>query len=853
MLLRSADLAQSSSRSRSAHGVLVTSLILGLYSAASSAAATVPVGAAETQRSATLVFWLAVLTVSIALLLMVTALAVGIMAAYRSRRLPSRQAQDALQSARTEFRRVFQTQRESEARLLHSMSSAGFGAWSVDLDSGRSWRSEEYDRLFGYAKPLPDWTLRMFLDHVVAEDRDSVEAALADAHASAVGGDLSVSFECRIRRDDGAVRWIGAQGTREGSGPGNSIMFGLVHDITERKNAEAQLEESRNRLLEKEKRLAEAQQIAQVGSWDCDFATGRWTASDELCRIFGIESAQTSGSLEYYLDYMHPDDRESAQHVIQSAFQTLEPFFFEHRIIQPSGEVRLIEAQGRILVNAQGEPVGMAGTGHDITERQAAEEHLHRLAHYDPLTGLPNRRLFYETLAKEVQASKSQGWTVALLYLDLDRFKDVNDTFGHSMGDELLRQVAERILACTRVRDTVGRLGGDEFGLITITSTELDDVANIAEKLIEALQKPFQLAGHDVTVTPSVGIALSPADSEDTEALMKFADMAMYHAKSSGRNTYRFYTPGMNARAREKIQLEIALRKAIEREEFVLHYQPECDIATGQWTGVEALLRWSRPGHGLLLPADFVPALEESGLIVPVGRWVIDAACQQLSEWRAAGIGAISISVNVSAKQLGPSGLRRGGDDPGVRASPARETDGICEYVQRSLQKYHLAPGSLELELTETTLMSNAEKTVELLLQLKGQGIKILVDDFGTGYSSLSYLKRFPIDTLKIDREFIRDLSADPDDRAITRAIISLAHSLNLKVIAEGVESREQLEFLQDENCDQAQGYYIASPMPADELLKIFQVEGRSRGGDMESRQTSLFGSRDAAVRPSIH
>ena len=795
-----------------------------------------------------LVFWLAVLTVSIALLLLLAALVVGVQA-YRLRRKPNRQSGDELPVERAEFWRIFREQRQSRERLLRSMAGAGFGAWSLDLVTGKSWRSRQYDRLFGYSTPLPKWTMQLFMDHVVEEDREAVEASLAEVQAGAGGEDVNISFECRIRREDGAVRWIRSQGMRESKGPDDSVIFGLVHDITERKNAEQQLQESRNHLLVKQQRLAEAQQIAQVGSWDCDLDGNRLHASEELCRIIGLDPGEFSGSLESYLDCMHPDDRESAKHAIQSTLQTLEPFFFVHRIIKPSGEVRLIEAQGRVIVNQQDDPVGMAGTGHDITERQAAEEHLHRLAHYDPLTGLPNRRLFYETLAKEVEAGKEQGWTVALLYLDLDRFKNVNDTFGHSMGDDLLGQVAERILACTRVRDTVGRLGGDEFGLIAITSNDLDAVATLAENLIQALQKPFRLAGHEVTVTPSVGIALSPTDSIDTEALIKFSDMAMYQAKTAGRNTYRFYTPGMNARAREKIQLETALRQALVREEFVLYYQPEVDIQSGEWTGVEALLRWNRPGHGLLLPVQFVPALEESGLIVPVGRWVIDAACRQLRQWCDAGIRGISMSVNVSAKQLRPSGFKRGVEGPGGRAD---DYDEICEHVEMSLGKYRLAPGSLELELTETTLMSHAEKTVELLLKLKGLGIKILVDDFGTGYSSLAYLKRFPIDTLKIDREFIHDLSIDSEDRAITRAIIGLAHSLNLKVIAEGVETREQLEFLQAEHCDQAQGYYIASPMPADELLKIFLVDGQGPRQDYEYRQPSLFSRGESATRRSL-
>ncbi len=820
---------------------------LGMH-ATSMAAVPAQVGGAS-QVPPTLEFWLAVVTVGIALFVLLSVLATWVLGNYRSRRMPGRQAQEKPQTTRSEFRRVFERQRASEARLLHSMAGAGFGAWSVDLVTGKSWRSSYYDRLFGYAAPLPEWTLRIFLDHVVAEDREAVETALADARASADGETVNVAFECRIRRDDGAVRWIEAQGTRDNA---DSIIFGLVNDITERKNTEAQLQESASRLAEKEQRLAEAQQIAQVGSWDCDFTSNKLYVSDELCRIFGVAPEQMRGTYESFLDHVHPEDRESVAHSMQSAIQSLKPFFIEHRIIKPGGEVRLIEAQGRVIVNQQGVPTGIAGTGHDITERQAAEERLHRLAHYDSLTGLSNRRLFCETLAREVDVGSSQHRTVALLYLDLDRFKNVNDTFGHSMGDELLRQVADRILGCTRVRDTVGRLGGDEFGLIAITSNELDDVANLAEKLVEALQQPFVLAGHDVTVTPSVGIALCPTDSTDTEALIKFADMAMYHAKAAGRNTYRFYTPGMNVRAREKIQLETALRKAIERGEFVLHYQPQVDIESGEWAGVEALLRWNRPGYGLVLPANFVPALEESGLIVPLGRWIIEAACQQFSEWRDAGIRGFSMSVNVSARQLRPSGFRRGADESGSRACHFHEADDICEHIETSLRKHRIAPGSLELEITETALMLHAEKTVDLLLKLKQLGVKILVDDFGTGYSSLAYLKRFPIDTLKIDQAFVNDLSTDPDDRAITRAIIGLAHSLNLKVIAEGVETREQLQFLQEEHCDQAQGYYIAHPMPAAELLKIFLIHGQGPQ-DLEYRQSSLFTRGQASARRSIH
>lgn len=795
--------------------------------------------------------WLIAVIVATALVLLLTALGGLVLGLYRAHRMQSTPAQ--ARPAPAASRRGFRPRTQSEARLLYSMAGAGFGAWSVDLTTGKTWQSPQYALIFGYSPALPEWSLALFLAHVVPEDREAIAAKLQDVAASGVDasdGDAparaqsaSIAFECRIRRADDAVRWIEVQGTRESRGEQGPVMFGLVHDITERKQAQAQLQEGR-------KRLAEAQQIAQVGSWDCDFATNQLSGSEELSRIFGLETGEFHGTFEGLLDYVHPDDREAARNTIQSACQSLRPFFFEHRIIQPSGQIRLIEAQGRVILNPEGEPVGMAGTAHDITERQAAEEHLHRLAHYDPLTGLPNRRLFYEALGKEVEVAKGQDWTVALLYVDLDRFKFVNDTFGHSMGDELLRQVAERILSCTRVRDTVGRLGGDEFGLIAI-SAEPDDAATMAEKIIGELQEPFVLAGHELTVTPSIGIALCPADSSDTETLIKYSDMAMYHAKAAGRNAYRFYTPAMNVRAREKLQLETALRRALDRGEFVLHFQPEIDIDSGEWTGAEALLRWNRPGHGLVMPAHFVPALEESGLIVPVGRWVIDAACRQIRQWRDAGIGGITVSVNVSAKQVRPVGLRRDANASGDRAGLV-DPDELWEHVEKCLRKYQVTPDLLELELTETALMSHAEKTVELLVKLKKLGIRILVDDFGTGYSSLSYLKRFPIDTLKIDREFISDLSTDPEDRAITHAIISLAHSLNLKVIAEGVETPEQLDFLQEQRCDQAQGFYIAQPMSAADLMEIFQANGRGPGWAFADRQCSLFKGKTVAQH-SVH
>ena len=503
------------------------------------------------------------------------------------------------------------------------------------------------------------------------------------------------------------------------------------------------------------------------------------------------------------------------------------PVFWEEESKYPAG-TKYGEVMVAPVKDAGGRCKQLVGTVHDVTDRRAAEERLHRLAHHDGLTGLPNRRQLYKCLEKEIRsAGEHGGRPVALLYLDLDRFKHVNDTLGHAIGDELLRRVAERLLSCTRLRDTVGRLGGDEFGIVAPLAQKPEDAAALARKVIDEFKRPLALDAHEVLVTPSIGITVCPDDACEPEAMMNFADTAMYHAKAAGRNTWRFYTPRMNEWARRRRELEASLRQAIGRNEFVLHYQPQIDIGSGRWTGAEALLRWKRPGHRLWSPDRFVPVLEESGLIVEVGRWVIEAACRQLGEWRHEGMEAVSISVNVSARQVMP---HYRDDLEHVEHPGHAQPDDLCEHVARCMGMYDVAPGSLELELTETALMAHADRTVALLDRLKQLGVRILVDDFGTGYSSLAYLKRFPIDSLKIDKDFVRDLSTNGEDRAITRAIISLAHTLNLKVIAEGVESAQQLEILRREHCDEAQGFYFSQPVPPRQLARLFRASGAARG-----------------------
>ncbi|HUS12970.1 MAG TPA: EAL domain-containing protein [Pyrinomonadaceae bacterium] len=430
-------------------------------------------------------------------------------------------------------------------------------------------------------------------------------------------------------------------------------------------------------------------------------------------------------------------------------------------------------------------------------ERKKSEEKLAYLAQFDPLTGLPNRSLFRDRLAQTLTIAQRNGSLVGVMFADLDRFKNVNDTLGHDIGDQLLLHAAERLSNCVRPGDTVARLGGDEFALILFNLAKADDCALIAQKVVIALAPPFDLKGQQVFITASLGIAAYPADGGDSDILLKNADTAMYRAKELGRNGYQFYVPDMNERAVERLAMEVALRGALERREFLLQYQPKVNVASGQISGFEALLRWQHPERGLVPPAQFISILEDTGLIVAVGEWVIRSACEQLKTWENEGIKPCSIAINLSARQF-------------------RHVN-LDSVVGQILKEADVNPHLLEFELTESLLMSDADQAVQTLRNLKAYGVRLSVDDFGTGYSSLAYLKRFPLDALKIDRTFISNVTTDVGDATIALAIINLAHSLKLTVVAEGVETKEQLEFLRAHVCDEMQGYYFARPMSAKE------------------------------------
>jgi diguanylate cyclase (GGDEF)-like protein len=435
--------------------------------------------------------------------------------------------------------------------------------------------------------------------------------------------------------------------------------------------------------------------------------------------------------------------------------------------------------------------------------RRQAEERVHHLAHFDELTGLPNRSTFNQRLNHALVQARRNDEPVAILFIDLDRFKNINDTLGHEAGDRVLKQVAERLRGCLREGDTVGRLGGDEFVVLIEELAQPMHVAAVAQKIIAAVAQPFFLEAHEFHITASIGISTYPDDSKDMQGLLKNADISMYRAKEQGKNNYQFYSVLMNIHTLERLALESDLRRALERNEFVLHYQPKVDIGSGRITGMEALVRWQRPGKELIAPVQFIALAEETGLIVPIGEWVLRTACARNKSWQEQGLPPLRIAVNLSARQFAHENL--------------------LQDVARVLRETGLDPAALEFEITESMVMHDPERAVTLLIRLKAMGIHLSIDDFGTGYSSLSYLKRFPIDSVKIDRSFIHDVPGDADDAAITRAIIAMAHSLRLKVIAEGVETEEQLSFLREHGCDEMQGYCFSEPLAEEEFLRLLQ------------------------------
>ncbi|MEW5727777.1 MAG: EAL domain-containing protein [Pseudomonadota bacterium] len=578
---------------------------------------------------------------------------------------------------------------------------------------------------------------------------------------------------------------------------GQQLYVAIAHDITERKAAEAELRTQKEWL---------ATLINAMPDMVCfKDGKGRWLVANQLLLdLAGLEGVDYQGRTGFELARL----ARGAVEVLSSTADAEERAWRENRAITTEtqfatqGGAKVFDLSQIPLFNDDGSRRGLVVVGRDITERKLAAQRIHHLAHHDSLTGLPNRILFQERLRGALAQAKRAGHKVALMFLDLDKFKDINDTLGHHVGDLLLKAVAKRLQRCVRETDTVARLGGDEFAVVLTNLADPDGASNVAETIIASIADPFGLDEHEVSTSTSIGITVYPDDADDADALLKNADLAMFRSKAEGRNTYHFYVAEMDAEMQARKVIERDLRLALGTDQLELHYQPLVDMSSGAITGCEALLRWKHPTRGWISPAEFIPVAERTDLIGPLGRWIMHQACVQGRDWARQGLPPLKIAVNLSPAQF-------------------KNHQALIAMVSDILDQTGFDPALLQLEITEGIAMQNIETTIEVLRTLRSMGALISIDDFGTGYSSLNYLKRFPVDKLKIDRSFVVDIGLHPDNAAVVKAIVNLGHSLGTRINVEGVETREQLDFLLGHGVDEAQGFYFSRAVPAADFARL--------------------------------
>ena len=584
------------------------------------------------------------------------------------------------------------------------------------------------------------------------------------------------------------------------------------------------LQASRNlrELARSESRLANAQRIGRIGNWDLEIANDAMVISAEACRIIGSTQAQCPSSGTGYLVFIHPEDRPAVIHWMAETIRTGQASSFEYRIVRPDGGLRHALAQAEIVADDDGQAVQVSGTVQDISDRKQAEEQIRYLAMYDGLTGLPNRRLCAEQLDGALARAGRHGTPVAVMIIGLDSFKQINEAHGNATGDALLIKIGERLKRNMRQGDHVARvdtagsplegvarLGGDTFAVTLTELGQAEDAATAAARVQEYLAQPCFIGGESLFVTACVGIAVYPVDGDNVQDLLKNAESAMHAAKLHRHNGLRFFTAAMNAGAARKLAMANDLRTAIGSGQFSLHFQPQVALDCGRITGAEALIRWMHPRHGMVSPAEFIPLAEELGLIVQLGEWAATMACVTARTWQQAGKPPVRVAVNVSPKQF-------------------REP-GFMQMIARVLAQTGLEPHCLELEVTEGIMIGDPDAAIEIMRAFRDMGVQLAIDDFGTGYSSLSYLKLFPIQRLKIDQSFVRELEHDEQSAAIVHTVIVLGHALNLKVTAEGVETPAHAARLRALGCDELQGYLIARPLPADQFHQMLRSDWRMR------------------------
>ncbi|MBV8622905.1 MAG: EAL domain-containing protein [Herbaspirillum sp.] len=627
-----------------------------------------------------------------------------------------------------------------------------------------------------------------FLELTHPDDRAMVRAHID----SCMRERRRIDIEYRIVRADGAVRWVWERGVGIYGASGRvEAMEGFLQDVTERKEAAQALQEA-------ERRYRSIFENAIEGVFQTTPDGTYIAVNPALARIYGYRSPEDLivglRDISHQL-YVEPERRREFMRLMEQQGSVSN---FESRVYRRDGDIIWISENARAVHDDSGRLSCYEGTVEVITERKLYEAEMRHQATHDALTGLPNRNMLHEHLQRAILAARQKGGLTAVAFVDLDQFKFINDSLGHQVGDELLKTVAQRLQSCLRDSDMVARQGGDEFVLVLQNQSGGEaGIAEVMQRILAAVSRPWQAGEREFHVTASIGVSRYPDDGRDVETLLKHADSAMYRAKEQGRNNFQFFAPWMDTQVSNRLEMLINLRRALDQQEFKLYYQPKLSLKDGSVVGAEALIRWQTPEQGVVPPDRFIPFAEEAGLIVPIGEWVLRTACHQNKAWQEAGLPPMPVAVNLSPRQLNQS---------------------LPAFVADVLAQSGLAASCLELEITENVVMKDAEKSVATLHALKRLGLQISVDDFGTGYSSLSYLRRFPVDALKIDKSFVRDIARDADSAAIVKAVISLAHILNLRVIAEGVEDEEQHAFLRENACDEVQGYYFGKPMAVEDF-----------------------------------
>ncbi|MEO6259453.1 MAG: EAL domain-containing protein [Thermoanaerobaculia bacterium] len=680
----------------------------------------------------------------------------------------------------TDRKRTEDALRESERRYRLLVERMHEGLAEVDNENVLRFVNDRFCEIVGYARGE---LLGRNGNFLLAAPED---VALMKTKVQSRLQGVTDQYQVRVRRKDGTLIWLEIGGAPVIDSLGAVTgSIGVHDDITERRAAERALRDSEARY----RLLAENSTDMITRS----AADGTFLYASDACRtLLGYEPSELEGRNVY--EFMHPPDHNEIRH-LAALINDTRPTTFSFRMRRKDEALVWFETTSRLLRDpATGTAGEILGVSRDITERKRVEEQIEFQAYHDALTGLPNRRLFRDRLTVALAHARRMRSLVAVMFLDLDRFKEVNDTLGHSFGDEMLKEVATRLQQSLREEDSIARMGGDEFTVLLADLGNSDDVASIAQKLIDAVALPMVIEEREIFITTSIGIALFPSDGDTAELLLKNADHAMYRAKDAGRGSLQLFTPAMNSRALDRLSMENDLRRALERNELVLHYQPQLAVKTRTMTGVEALLRWRRADGQMISPATFIPIAEETRLIIPIGEWVVREACRQARRWQLEGHPGLRVAVNLSPRQFQQADL------PSMIASALKESG--------------LSASDLELEITENTAMQNTDRTIAILRSLRDMGVCIAIDDFGTGHSSLNYLRSFPIDTVKIDQEFVQGIETSEADRAIVSAVIGMARGLRLRVVAEGVETEPQLAFLEQEGCEEVQGYLFGRPSP---------------------------------------